>query len=381
MTAVNHIPVDKPDRPKDIVIFLDGTANDEGSYTNIAKLHNLVSLQSKTNIRTTYIKGVGTDGKVIGMAMGWGIGHDVREAYLFLADNYNHARGDRIFIFGFSRGAYAARILSSMINSAGIVESSVLKSKEDPYEFVSDIYDAYEGDMTLSDRRLAVQAVIGVEPVPRDVEFLGLWDTVEALGAPDYEENWKVPNKNYGDQLCNVKKAAHALSIDDDRARIFTPILLTHPHLISDCKTVKIDNIVDEVWFSGAHADVGGGYDNTDISGVSLNWMLGKIKKYEITPSNTNVYSNYLDKTNDPEAGIWGLLYRKRNRDLHGYATFNSYNENKLKIHHSVVRRLSKMNPDYHEFQWQKSSFSSCFTQNKEGLEYLESSNCFTVVE
>jgi len=99
MTAINHIPKGN-DKPVKLVVFLDGTANDEGSHTNIAKLHNLTTLQGNKNIRASYIKGVGTDGKVIGMAMGWGIGHDVREAYLFLAENYNYQRGDEVYLFG-----------------------------------------------------------------------------------------------------------------------------------------------------------------------------------------------------------------------------------------------------------------------------------------
>lgn len=381
MTAINHIPKGSDDKAKKLVVFLDGTANDEGSHTNIAKLHNLVSLQPRNDIRTTYIKGVGTDGKVIGMAMGWGIGRDVREAYLFLANSYDKSRGDEIYIFGFSRGAYAARILSALIHVAGIQDLSDIKGKKKKYEYVKKIYAAYKGKKSLAQRKEDVAGVIGHHPASEDIAFLGLWDTVEALGAPDYKEDWKIPNERYEDQLCNISSAAHALSVDDDRARIFTPILLTNSHLISECNTKDIDSIVDEVWFSGAHADVGGGYFDTDISGVSLNWMLSKIKKYNIVPPDTGVYSDYLDKTHDPEAGVWGLIYRKRNRDLYSYAQINEYNNNKLKIHKSVINRLREHLPKDHEYQWANSEYKDCFVHAPDGLAYIEANDCFSIVE
>lgn len=381
MTAVNHVPKGNDDEAKKLVVFLDGTANDEGSHTNVAKLHNLVSLQPRSDIRSSYIKGVGTDGKVIGMAMGWGIGRDVREAYLFLSENYNESRGDTVYLFGFSRGAYAARILSAMIHVSGIQDVSHIKGKKNKYKYVERIYNAYKGKKDLIQRRHDVSEVIGHNPSSNDIEFMGLWDTVEALGVPDFETNWQLPNTRYEDQLCNVKSAVHALSIDDDRARIFTPILLTNRHLISECENKNIDEIVDEVWFAGAHSDVGGGYTDTDISGVSLNWMINKIEKYNITPPDSGVYSDYLGKTHDPEAGLWGLIYRKRNRDLHSYAKFNTYNNHKLKIHQSVIDRLQVRLPQDYEYQWQDSQYKDCFAPATEGLKYIEASECFDVVK
>lgn len=379
MTAINHIPKASNEQPMNLVVFLDGTANDEGSHTNIAKLHNLVTLQDNQNIRASYIKGVGTDGKIIGMAMGWGIGHDVREAYLFLAENYNYKRGDKIYLFGFSRGAYAARILAALVHVAGIPDVSEIE-KNQRYDFVKKIYKANKGKKSIAERKDDIAAVLGYAPISRDIEFLGIWDTVEALGVPDYEENWKLPNSRYEDQLCNIKNAAHAVSIDDNRARIFTPVLLTNNHLIDTCRDVVINNIVDEVWFSGAHADVGGGYLNAHISGVSLNWMLKKIAKYNLVHNNTKVYSDYLGKTHDPESGIWGLIYRKRSRDLYLYAKHNNYNNNKLKVHQSVIDRLQLMMPKEHEYQWITNGFKDCFVVQGKGLKYVKAKDCFTVV-
>ena len=99
-------------------------ANEEGSHTNISKLHKLVTLQNKDDVLSTYIEGVGTRKRILGMATGWGIGNDVRSAYLFLLENYKEH--DKVYVFGFSRGAYASRILSSMLYVAGIPKTTRL---------------------------------------------------------------------------------------------------------------------------------------------------------------------------------------------------------------------------------------------------------------
>jgi len=316
------------------------------------------------------------------MAMGWGIGQDVREAYSFLTENYRGDRQDEIYIFGFSRGAYAARILSALVHVVGIPELSHMAPPERS-QLVERIYKAYKGDKSIADRRSELASLLDHTPQSVDIQFLGLWDTIEALGVPDYKENWVLPNHRYADQLCNIKDAAHAVSIDDDRARIFTPVLLTQEHLIRACEqAVKIDDVVDEVWFSGAHADIGGGYRDTNISGVSLNWMLKKIEPYQLVPDNTRVYEDPEGKTHNPEAGLWGLIYRKRSRSLDDYANYTRYNQNKLKIHRSVFDRLAIQKPKGYEYQWLESqAFASCFKNNGKGIEYIESKNCFTVVE
>ena len=377
-TAYNHIPTYGPVYGnKNLVVFLDGTANSEVSHTNIAKLHNLITLQSRPDISATYIKGVGTGIDVVGMAFGGGIGADVREAYKYLCENYNPESDDKIFIFGFSRGAYAARILAALIYVAGIqdlrndpdeqdnlTKQEKRKREREKGQFVSEIYSAYKSTKSISERRKDVYALTRTKYRRVEIEFMGLWDTVEALGLPDYKEDFVHPNNRYADQLCNIKKAAHAVSIDDDRARVFTPILLTRKHLISDCKEKVIDNFVEEVWFSGAHADVGGGYKNTQIGGVSLNWMLSRIETYKLLPKNTRVYANPYDKTNDPEEGLlWGLLYHRVNRNLDAYSA-SEYNHGRLKIHQSVLDRVACVPIDWHELNLQKVYPKSLRSQN-----------------
>lgn len=398
LTAINFSPkVDgdgRTEKPsKKIVIFFDGTANDPNSDTNIKQLHSLVSLQNRDDIATSYIKGVGASGEILGMAMGWGIGFDVREAYEFLLKTYNPK--DEIYIFGFSRGAYASRILSAILYYGGIPKiDPIMKDDVDTFDYRSlteDIYGAYKGDKKREQRREEILKVLKniqhmnidkIGPVP--VEVLGLWDTVEALGIPNYEENIDIPNTKYGDQLCNVNNAYQALSIDDNRANIFTPILITRKHLYHACKEWDEQkkeehqkNHVKEVYFSGAHADVGGGYDNNYLNGVSLNWMISNIKDTGIIPKNASVKQNMYAKTHNAENGLlWGLIYGEKNRSIHDYINKKfrgedaSY-EKKLNIHESVFQRLEEIKIEDHDYKWLE-HYDNCFEKKGDNEKYLK---------
>lgn len=424
--AIQHLPMQtKATEPRMLALFMDGTSNDEGSHTNISKLHKLVTLQPKLNIRAAYIEGVGTDFKIGGMATGWGIGRDVREAYLFLAENYRSSN-DQIYLFGFSRGAYAARILAGLVHVAGIPDLSHYPSdrktaaltgknlysyqRSKRLELIDKIYTAYKGkDIKIAERRRLTRKVIDhagqrddfgtFDPDNVEIQFMGLWDTVEALAFPDYAENIERPSTQYVDQLCNVKRAAHAVSIDDDRARIFTPILLTLKHLkkclpwdnkADKVKDINIQEIVEEVWFSGAHADVGGGYNDTDIGGVSLNWMISQIQKVnkDLLPVGAKVYQDPLGKTHDPEKSM-GIFYQKRQRDLPCYARKMNMGASigeqvKLKIHPSVFERLREIPIKHYEFKWtgkdqedeNRGSYRNCFGEDVKKKENFKT--CFT---
>ena len=405
VTRVDHIPKNSTSE-RDLIVFFDGTSNDEGSHTNIAKLHNLVTLQNRTNISATYIKGVGTGAKIIGMAMGWGIGNDVREAYLYLMENYN-PKYDKVSIFGFSRGAYSSRILAALLYVAGLPEVKHL-TKKDKILLVKDIYKSYKSKDSIDTRRKNIAKMLkdkwfkklSYTPKPVYVKFLGVWETVEALGLPDLKENIDEPNKNYADQLCNIENAAHALAIDDNRARIFTPLLLSRKHL-KDEKCVKgdrkIKSNIEEVWFSGAHSDVGGGYSDTDINGLSLNWMLDKMENagLSIVPKDTKVYSDYLGKTHNPEAGLFGLIYRKRNRNIPCYTesedtTVDFCKKDKydidykntatslskpINIHQSVLDRLCIKTPEnYESFWFREDKYKNCISCDSNNRGYIKSS-------
>jgi len=387
--AVIHVPCGKANLglckqrspvPQSLVVFLDGTNNAADSYTNVSKLYNLVTLQPDPNLRTAYIRGVGTDGffaRPAGMATGMGIGEDVREAYRFLLDNYEPRRGDKIYIFGFSRGAYAGVILSSLLNSAGLPTAADGLQK-DKQAFVERIYKAFKGEKAISIRRAEIAEVIGGDPRSVEIEFVGLWDSVSALGVPDYTVDYRPSVNRYGDQICNIKRLAHVVSADDNRAQSFSPMLMTHKGLIEECDARKsIEDTVTEVWFAGAHSDVGGSYRNTHIGGVSLNWMIKRVP--EIIPRQTEVFSNELDATNNGEQSI-SFVYKAVSRPLHTFAEQTGYNGGKLKVHRSVLRRLADRRPQAFEYDW-AAGFPECFQPSGSGLRYIASCGRLEVVD
>ena len=355
--------------PQHIAIFFDGTHNDEVSDTNIKRLHSLVSLQGRADLTTLYIEGVGTRADIAGMATGYGLGERVRIAYGFLLKH--HRPGDKVYLFGFSRGAYAARVLNSLLYHAG------LPAKPDNRTHVDVAQEVYELVKVESDypaqyeplRRQRVQEDLltrKLGPAPAvEVQVLGLWDTVEALGAPNWlsrishkaqiqQHLADVDNANsrYGDKLCNVHYAFHAMSIDDNREWIFTPQLLTRRHLVAGCSPAERPPILDErgnvrpgrlreVWFAGAHSDVGGGYADARMSGVSLNWMLEAMHNVEVdlVPTGTKVPEDRFGTSHNPEAGAFSAIYHSINRDLVAYVRSDASLVNRLCVHPSVFER------------------------------------------
>src|SRR5262249_38796008 len=142
------------------------------------------------------------------------------------------------------------------------------------------------------------------------------------------------PNRRYGDQLCNVQRAFQALSIDDDREWIFTPLLLGREHQFADCpldwQPLMLDaksrlkpGGLQEVWFAGAHSDIGGGYTDSALGGVSLNWMIERLAEAgaDLLPANARSDEDVYGRSHDPEDGLlWSPLYHQLNRNLVGYA-------------------------------------------------------------
>lgn len=387
-----HIPT-PTEKDRKFYLFLDGTANDAISRTNVSKLHALVTLQNDPNTVTLYVDGVGTErtGKAFGLGLGLGNAKRVKKAYLFLAENYK--KDDQLYIFGFSRGAWSSRVLASLLYVAGIPDIKHLpESKRE--EVVDNIYNKYKkfwstlngDDRSLSERRKAVFDYLREEKLSNnrfdvDVDFLGLWDTVQALGIEgNSNENVGEPNARYADQLCNIKRVAHAVSIDDNRFDEFTPLLFKQKHFSEEeCLKVNIkgekqpkpiQTVINEVWFSGAHSDVGGGYNDTTIHGISLNWMLNEMERANIIKKGIEVYANHLDKTHNPNSGWLGIIYGKPiSRSLRSVLANNYVNPSmqhvnetaKIKLHPSVLDRLCVKAPETFESMWfREEGFEGC---------------------
>jgi uncharacterized protein (DUF2235 family) len=349
-----------------LVVFFDGTAQALNTGTNVAELFKDAQRQllegNAQNLHLFYIDGVGASGKPIGMAVSWGMGYRVRAAYQFLTER--HRPGDEIYLIGFSRGAYSVRILASMLHNVGLPVGKGSQPAGLGTEQVERIYDAFKcGTWETNnacveyDRATAVKnrlLELGLQMRPERVKFMGLWDTVEALGWPDYAENVDLPNTRYGDQLCNVERAVHGVALDDNRARIFTPILLTRRHLTAKCEG-KLTADVEEVWFAGSHTDVGGGYEDGmgRLSGVSLNWMIGHASRAGLHLFNgaPRPQQDHLAKVHDAQSGFpWWIIYRRQYRDIDMYVDSPESMTNKIKFHACLIDRIESMprvSPEY----------------------------------
>ncbi|MBW7895199.1 MAG: DUF2235 domain-containing protein [Opitutaceae bacterium] len=265
---------------KRLILCNDGTWNtpdqeDNGipSPTNVVKLYHALAERDTKGVRQLkyYHPGVGAAGgivdSVLGGAMGVGIGNHIRSAYHWIATHY--APGDEIFIYGFSRGAFTARSLGGLIGR-GLLKLDDVDSKES-WTRVEAAYTAYRERKSDWARPGWTFFDQGRTPI----RFIGVWDTVGALGVPDdlevlnlfdNKDKWRFHDTALG---AHVQTARHAMAIDEVRAS-FTVTRWSnaaeHPDAV-------------ELWFPGVHSDVGGGYATTDLSDGALIWMLDQSKQ------------------------------------------------------------------------------------------------------
>ena len=272
-------------RPRDIFIAIDGTGDSQISRTNAGRLFELVDAYAasrpQAGTATYYAEGVGSRGSPLGLVAGHGTDEDIKGAYDFLTRTWRP--GDRIYLSGFSRGAYAVRALGGLVAIAGIPDLRDHAAK-DRARIVAAIFDAYKSERRL-ERVNELFARRGIdrrgEPFEIRIGAMALWDTVEALGTPDGTEDPTEGDPDFLLTNCNVERVFHALALDDNRARSLTPIFATGPLMTKDCPNGPHAR-VEEVWFAGAHADVSGTYAPDGrmdgfLPGVSLNWMLDNL--------------------------------------------------------------------------------------------------------
>lgn len=356
-------------KPKNIVIFSDGTGNTaiKGRGTNVFKLYEAVDLEGhKKNQNSTpqiafYDDGVGTGRlrvwRVLSGAFGWGLGRNVRQLYADLARTYNP--GDRIFLFGFSRGAFTVRTLADFIATCGIVDrrKKELTNDKELRDAVEECYKEYRrqyrtllGGTRLgqrvrraySEERVSPFRLVDKQHAPSGkipIEFIGVWDTVDAVGLPiaglanlinSTVCPFKFPNYRLS-PLVNC--ARHALAIDDER-HTFYPLLW-------DETDEKDPDRIKQVWFAGVHSNVGGGYPKQGMSLVTLVWMMEEAKSaglcfcdldWQLYHERQNVY----DKLYDSRSGL-AFYYRYKPRDIGRICEARSVTP---KIHVSAIERI-----------------------------------------
>jgi uncharacterized protein (DUF2235 family) len=247
-----------------IVVCCDGTWNADDSQTddtNVAILARAVHGSQQTDVLqiVLYLRGVGTTGLKLETwiegVTGVGVDDNIRSAYQFIAQNY--VPGDEIYLFGFSRGAFTARSLVGLITACGILFRQSLGALPEAW-----IY--YRSSKPHSPATFATKYGCHLDP---SITFLGVWDTVGSLGIPgsllaaSNKEKFAFHDTN---PSALVKRAVQALAIDEHR-HDFTPTFWTGdvPQGVS----------IEQVWFAGAHADIGGGYKTRSLADIPLVWM------------------------------------------------------------------------------------------------------------
>ncbi len=350
---------------RNIILCFDGTSNQFGDHnTNIVKIYSKL-VQDPDIQLAFYDPGIGTLGpsgmakimadgyKVLAQATGWGISQNIKDGYRYLMATYQP--GDKVFIYGFSRGAFTARSLAGMINKVGLLHKGLINQVDYAYKMYSD-----SRNNPLAEKFKATYS--------RDcgVELIGVFDTVgalvgEKLGVTlgvilssiafyfligligdwtqaEIPQWWAAPSglvfalalKNpigrfferkilgshhFHDQNLSpkIKYAFHALAIDETRVR-FRPTRW-------NMKSIGPNQTVRQTWFAGVHVDVGGYFrDNAGVSDVALDWMLTNSSQagLKLTPdSSADIHPSSSQKLSR-NSWLWWflrLIPRDVNRD------------------------------------------------------------------
>lgn len=266
--------------PKNIVVCCDGTANEFAQdRTNVIKLYSVLVQDTPQQI-TSYHPGIGTmepSGslspltraitRLLGMAVGYGLGNDIRDAYAFLVEKYEP--GDHIYLFGFSRGAFTVRAVASLIHSYGMIR----EGNEPLIPYVIRMQMAIQRAKSPEDKKayfdLANQFRETMSCAKPTIHFVGVWDTVSSVGWVDNPLHLPGEANNP-----DIEIGRHAVSIDEHRAFFRSHLWKLDPTKPYGPRDVK------QVWFPGVHCDVGGGYPEKEsgISKYALKWMLDEAK-------------------------------------------------------------------------------------------------------
>ena len=294
---------------KNIVLLCDGTGNEvEENLSNVLKLFRIVSKTSRQIVY--YDPGVGTIGRtsawarakqnirgVFGLATGYGLDENVTSAYRFLCETY--VEGDQLYLFGFSRGAYTARVLAGFLRLVGLLRPEQANLAD--YAFT-----AYKQAAEMDSFEIAwrFQRVTGASEIP--IRFLGVWDTVSSVLVPRPDRLY-IPSLQtlpYTSRNENVQAVRHALAIDE-RRRMFRPNLWPEGQQYRPNRfdpAGGVDQDVKQVWFAGVHADIGGGYSEAEsaLAKFPLQWMIAEAKAHGLLVSTAMVNHLVLGR---PRAG------------------------------------------------------------------------------
>ncbi len=412
---------------KCIVLFSDGTGNSSSKLqkTNVWRLYEAMDLGYPANnsalVETRkrcgkdapnahdevqlayYDDGVGTSTfrllAILGGVFGFGLARNIRDLYKFLCRNFDEHADDRIYAFGFSRGAYTIRLLISLVTTMGCVpyqsEAQLDRAARDMWREYRRFFHTNNRwtDLLVACGRAFVRTLIRIARLPSGIElrkrpsglwamrlpdgglyaacvpeqlrrgnfmrewwdfwwtrkdqpvdaqgtpscgppieFVGVWDTVAAYGGPVVEitravDEWiwplTMPNYRLSEK---VRCARHALAIDDKRDS-FQPLLWDEPNERAlECWN-EANPRLQQVWFAGMHADVGGGYSDESLSFVSLWWMIGHAEQagLRLLPDHVSRIDNLRNvygPIHDSRGGA-GAFYRYQPRYINAWIDWN----------------------------------------------------------
>jgi hypothetical protein len=360
-----------------LVIFADGTGNAFSTQeSNIWRLYNALDRSDADQV-ARYIQGVGTSGlrpyALLDGATGIGVPSNVRELYRFLC--WNWRPGDEILMFGFSRGAFTIRTLIGLIHHEGLVPAEIDGRRVSSDEMGRNAKAAWRSYREKSFPARWWQPQIGLVRLLRDavlggwrmlrgqscynavaaqtraqgrdevrIHYVGLFDTVEAFGVPFDELGtaigatlWPISFRN---QVLSrkVDQARHALALDDDR-RTFHPVRFERSD--TGCRDIQ------ELWFAGAHSDVGGGYPDGELSLVPLAWIAEGAEQAGVR----------FDAGVIPRLEEQGSAFGPRHDPRRGGAMFYRYAPRRIEggpqwggppvVHGAVARRMRDGNDGY----------------------------------
>ncbi|EPS45361.1 hypothetical protein H072_627 [Dactylellina haptotyla CBS 200.50] len=276
--STNTNPQPDGHRGKRVIICCDGTwqdsdQGDAGFPTNVTRFARALKSVSDDGVAQIiyYQSGVGSSyaskfGRLIAGGTGLGLSEHVREAFVFISNNY-HVQ-DEIYILGFSRGAFTARSIAGLIGRIGVLTRRGMES-------FGKIYEDYINFKLKDEAYIIKQSWERIKDVK--IKAIGCWDTVGALGIPASPviEKCKCNDKykfHDTDLTQSTENAFHALALDEHRMP-FTPTLWRLPAPGASERHADIPNL-KQVWFPGVHTNIGGGYADQEIADLTLVWMI-----------------------------------------------------------------------------------------------------------
>jgi uncharacterized protein (DUF2235 family) len=275
---------------KRLALFFDGTWNESSDHTNVFRLYLLTAEHDQGGVAQLrfYDPGVGTHwfDRLSGGAFGFGLHENIRRGYRWLMEHYEP--GDQIFLFGFSRGAFTARSLAGLIARCGLLRpdspmsyAQLFDRYQRGVDEVRPIYELIRDKHGAPPRDFEERVLLDHAVYQRNIiRMVGVWDTVGALGVP----LGGIPGISrrtlwfHNTRLSRaIEHSYHALALDEQRAA-YEPLPWTEFFAAEPRGGDADTRTVEQRWFSGAHADVGGGYRSDLLSIRPLAWMQDKAR-------------------------------------------------------------------------------------------------------